>query len=147
VQNGAVTTIKLPHWEYDIREGLAPNGQRALNIIEWPRFISVVDKGDRLLLWGGYHRTYAFLSKMEPDGPEEPPLVTLITHPGVEAFFSANSTRPEVRDSVLSGCPALFEDFFNVDLCMEVSFKKRRREIRLDSANQKMWHGLVDDES
>jgi hypothetical protein len=147
VQNGTVTTIKLPHWEYDLRQGVAPNGQNMLNIIEWPRFISAVDRGDRFLLWGGYHRTYAFLSKMDPEGPAEPPLVTLITHSGVEAFFSATSTRPEVRDSVLSDCPALFEDFFNPDLFIEVSFRKRRREVRLDSATQTMWHGLVDDES
>lgn len=146
-QNGAVTTVKLPHWEYDLHEGIAPNGQKVLNIVEWPRFMAAVNTGDRLLLWGGYHRTYAFLSQTEPEGPEEPPLVTLITSPASDAFFSATSARPAVRDSVLSDCPALFEDFLDANLFMEVSFRKQRREIRFDAAAKTMWHGFVDDES
>jgi hypothetical protein len=146
-QNGAVTTIKLPHWEYDLREGIAPNGQKVLNIVEWPRFMSAVHRGDRLLLWGGYHRTYSFLSHTEPEGPEDPPLVTLITSPLSDSFFSQTSSRPVVRDSVLSDCPALFEDFLDPNLFMEVSFRKQRREIRFDSAAKTMWHGFVDDES
>jgi hypothetical protein len=146
-QNGNVTTIKLPHWEYDLREGQAPNGQKVLNIIEWPRFMSAVNRGDRLLLWGGYHRTYSFLSQTWPDGPEEPPLVTLITSPLSDAFFAQASSRPGVRDSVIGDVPALFSDFFDPELFMEVSFRKQRREIRFDSAAKTMWHGFVDDDS
>jgi len=146
-QSGDITTIKLPHFEYDLGEGIAPNGQRVLNIVEWPRFMSVVNRGDRFLLWGGYHRTYAFLSHTEPEGPEEPPLVTLITSPLSDSFFSQTSWRPTVRDSVLGDCPALFEDFLDPDLFMEVSFRKQRREIRFDAAAKTVSHGFVDDES
>jgi hypothetical protein len=151
VTNGSITLLKFPHFEYDVKTGVLPDGRPTINIVEWPRYISAVRREDRILLWGGYHRIYAFLSnsfsKTEPDGPDDPPLVTLITHPGVEQFFSAASERPDVRDCVLGDCPALFSDFFNPDLFMEVSFVKRQKQVKLDSANQTAWHGLVDIES
>jgi hypothetical protein len=127
---GATTIVELPHAEY-IVQGM-PNG---FNFIERDRYISAVEAGKRLLLWGGYHRTYAVLSQMSPDGAGGAPLLTLMTGVAeVAAFFSDRCTRPAVRDTVVGPRPALFRDFFNPDLFMEVNLRKQRYEMHIRPA-------------
>jgi hypothetical protein len=144
---GALRIIRLPHFEYDLEQRPLPNGTTNLNLQEWPRLIVAVELKDRLLLWGGYHRTYALLSQAEPDGLVAPPLVSLITNRVVDAFFSNASTRPEVRDGVLGDRPAFFCDFFDDDLCMRVQLRKQERQVRIDSASNALSFGYFDAES
>lgn len=145
-QVGPLTTIILPHFEYDVLARISANTLN-VNLAEWPRFISAVRLNDRLLLWGGYHRSYATLSHAEPEGAVEPPLVTLITSPLTTAFLGAASNRPIVRDCVLGARPALLRDFLDDGLAMSVSIRKQRRELRIDSSTRSFHHIYVDEES
>ena len=126
-QMGATIVVELPHAEFMVQA--LPHG---FNFVERDRYISVVEAGKRLLLWGGYHRTYAVLSQMSPDGAGGAPLLTLIT--GVDevaVFLSERSSRRVVRDAVIGTRPPLFRDFFNPDLFMEVDLRKQRYEMHI----------------
>jgi hypothetical protein len=144
---GQTRIITLPHWEYDLQQMKNPDGTGHIHLQEWPRLLSATQMADRMLLWGGYHRTYALLSQAEPDGLEEPPLVSLISSPTIDAFFSNASTRPEVRDTVLGDKPALFKDFFAKDLFIEVSLRKKHRQLRVDLVTKQVAFGFFDAES
>jgi len=126
-QVGNLTIVELPHAEFLLEP--MPNG---LNFRERDRYIAVVEAGNRFLLWGGYHRTYAVLSQMSPEGAGGAPLVTLIAGTAdVAGFFSLRSERPTVRDAVLGERPPLFRDFFDDDLAMQVQLLKQRVEVHI----------------
>jgi hypothetical protein len=145
--DGKAKTITLPHWEYDLQQLPKPGGGVHVNLQEWPRLLSAVKLKDRTILWGGYHRTYALLSQTEPEGLDDPPLVSLISSPAVDAFFSNASLRPEVRAMVLGDKPAFFGDFFNDDLVMSVALRKQERQLGVDLATNVTTFGFFDAES
>jgi hypothetical protein len=126
-QSGATTIVELPHAEFVVEQI-----QNGLNFRERDRYIAVIEAGSRFLLWGGYHRTYAVLSQMSPDGAGGAPLLTLMAGtPDVAGFFSLRSERPTVRDAVLGERPPLFRDFFDADLSIEVQLLKQRVEVHV----------------
>jgi hypothetical protein len=124
-----VIIIELPHAEF-IYKGHA-NGRVELE--ELARFIAVTNLDDRMMLWGGYHRTYGVANQASPDAPERVLLVTL-TEGDADLFLGPDSRRPEVRDLVLGERPPIFADFFNDELCMSVNLRKQRPE----------WHVQTD---
>jgi len=144
------TIVELPHAEYMVQA--LPNG---FNFVERDRYISVVQAGKRLLLWGGYHRTYAVLSQMSPEGAGGGPLLVLMTGVNeVADFLSDRSSRLAVRDAVMGPRPPLFRDFFNPDLFMEVNLRKQRYEMHIQPVAPIVAPGMfrcdpvwVDDES
>src|SRR5882724_3060806 len=127
-QQGTKTILKMPHFEFETKA--RPGG---FDINERGRFISVVEANDRLLLWAGYHRTYAVLSQMAPDADGEAPLLILMN--GVEEedrFLGVDSLRPFVRDAILCDRPPVFADFFDPNLAMEVNLIQQRMEIHIE---------------
>jgi hypothetical protein len=149
-QKGNLTMVELPHAEFLVQA--FPWG---FNFIERDRYISAVKAGKRSLLWGGYHRTYAVLSQMSPDGAGGAPLLTLMTGVAeVADFFSERCARSLVRDAVMGERPPLFRDFFNPDLFMEVNLRKQRYEMHIQPVAPIVAPGMircdpvwVDDES
>jgi len=122
--------VDLPHPEYIIipsQAGLQTNFQ----FQERDRYILAVrTPGDRLLLWGGYHRTHAVLCHMAGEAAGVAPLLTVMTGiPEVELFFARPSP---VRDSVLGDRPALLRDFLDENLFMTVNLRKRRARGRIE---------------
>jgi hypothetical protein len=132
---GAVI-IELPHPEFGCKRH--PNGQ--IEIQEAARFISVADLDDRILLWAGYHRTYAVASQTSPDATERVLLVTLIDG-DADRFLAPDSDRREVRDTVLGERPAIFADFFDDALCMTVNLRRQRPEwhVPTDGPEAKLY--------
>lgn len=143
------TVIDLPHFEF--KPVPVPGG---FTFREWDRYITAAPcpAKDRLLLWAGYHRTYALFTLCQGagDAAGAAPLLTVMTGmPDVLAFFGGTA-RASVRDAVLGQKPALFCDFFDPDLFICVNLRKKRAEGRIDLVKPgKLRGGVfpVDDES
>jgi hypothetical protein len=143
VRRGAgVTIIDVPHCEFGIN--FLPNNN--FQLFEFARFISAADLSDRTLLWAGYHRTYAVASQIVPEGTVRSLLATLVVN-DPDRFLSVDSERPEVRDTVRGERPALFRDFFNEDLCMNVRLRKLRVELHVPDNSRTCLTKWEDDES
>jgi hypothetical protein len=125
-RTGKDITIALPHFEFLL--GAQAGG---IALVEQPGYISAVKLTDRMLLWAGYHRTYAFCSQMVPEADGTPvPLITLMEGAGdVDRFLGAGSPEPELRDAVLGDRPPMFRDFLDTELCITLMLRKQRREI------------------
>lgn len=124
--NANLFAVDLPHSEYVI----IPN-PKGVHLQERDRYIVIVpNPEDRLVLWGGYHRTHAVLCQMAGDAAGVAPLLTVMTGiPEVEQFFARPS--PE-RDTVLGERPALLRDFFNEELFISVNLQRTRAEARIE---------------
>jgi hypothetical protein len=98
------------------------------------RFVTATElENDRLLLWSGYHRSYAWATNAEPDGTECPTLVALTENTvappivGIETPF----------DRLVRGLrPPVFADFFDERFFMHVRLPKKKfqMQIRADLA-------------
>jgi hypothetical protein len=119
-------TVDLPHYEYVVQ----PNAS-GFSIKERDRYITAVRTADnRLVLWGGYHRTYALLCQLAGEAAGGAPLLTVMTGiPEADEFFAKPSA---VRDAVLGERPALLRDFLDENLFMAVNLRKRRAEARIE---------------
>ena len=93
-------------------------------VIETARHISVTAYQDRMLLWAGYHRSYAFMDKENPEGIERSLLVALTTD--ADFLLSPESPNQGLRAIVCGLRPALFRDFFAGNLFMTVNLKRKR---------------------
>jgi hypothetical protein len=123
--------VDLPHFEFTILPVGVVNGQVQCQITEWDRYITAfVAVENRLVLWGGYHRTYALLCQLAGDASGGAPLITVTTGmPDVLNFLSKPSF---VRDAVLGERPALLRDFLDEELFIEVNLRKRRAQGRVE---------------
>jgi hypothetical protein len=129
--NSKIQAIDLPHFEFTLLPVGMVNGQIQCQVVEWDRYITAfsTDQG-RMVLWGGYHRTYALLCQLAGDASGGAPLVTVMTGmPDVVNFL----TKPSfVRDTVLGDRPALLRDFLDEELFIEVDLRKRRAQGRIE---------------
>ena len=140
--------VDLPHPEYTIITRLI-NGQPNFEIKERDRYIlAVKTPSDRLVLWGGYHRTHALLCHIGGDAEAVAPLVTVMTGiPEVENFFARPSF---TREAMLGDRPALLRDFLDEDLFIIVNLRKRRARARIEhrgGGNFQWKIDLVNDDS
>jgi hypothetical protein len=136
------TIIELPHGEFRI--GLGPDKRPAVQ--ELAHHIAINEFDGRLLLWAGYHRTYAVTLASQANPEEIERLVpAVLTTDADDAFLDAMARFSEKRDMVRGTCPALFRDFFDSDLCLAIKLRKRRPQFEIDLTGTKMvW---VDDDS
>jgi hypothetical protein len=140
--------IDLPHMEFVPVP--VPGG---FTFQERDRYITAVmtPSGNRTMLWGGYHRTYALLVLRQAGGEAAgaAPLLTVMTGiPEVGDFFTG-SKRVSVRKAVLGERPALLRDFLDGDLFIEVNLRKKRAEGRIERVIPTKLRGgvfQVDDE-
>ena len=123
--------VDLPHAEFvpipiNVVNHLAP-----FTFKERDRYVTAVrTNGNRVLLWGGYHRVYALLRHMAGDAAGGAPLLTVMTGiPEVENFLNKPSF---LRETVLGGRPALLRDFLDDELFMTVDLRKKRAEGRIE---------------
>jgi hypothetical protein len=125
---GDTIKISLPHAEHMI--AFQPDG--AFRIHQGAGFVSVVDLGGgRLLLKAGYHRSFAFAraAMNEPEAKDRCELVALTTSlpPPLMPTFPHQG----LRTTVLGSRAPLFSDFFNEDLVMAVTLRKKKWEAHL----------------
>jgi|SRR5580704_3395687 hypothetical protein len=125
---GKLLKVDLPHAEF---VPLAIPG--GFTFRERDRYVTGADlNGGRMMLWSGYHRTYAIelLRQAGGDAAGAAPLLTVMTGmPDVQGFLAS---RTAVRDCVLGERPALLRDFLDPDLCVTVNLRKTRAEGRIE---------------
>jgi hypothetical protein len=119
--------IDLPHFEF------VPivRGDGSVDFKERDRYVQVVPTpNNRLLLWGGYHRTHTVLCQLGGDAAAVAPLLTVMRGIAeVDRFFSRSSPR---RDAVLGECPPLLRDFLDEELFITVNLQKTRAVGRVE---------------
>jgi len=113
--------VDVPHGEFAFAFN---QGTSQFYIMELARHISVTAFQDRMLLWAGYHRSYAFIANTNPEGIERSLLVALTTD--ADFLVSAQSPNQGLRAMVCGLRPPLFRDFFDDALFMEVNLKRKR---------------------
>jgi hypothetical protein len=111
--------VAVPHGEF----AFVFNQQIGqFQVQELARHISVTRFQDRMLLWAGYHRSYAFMTNENPDGIERSLLVALTTD--ADFLVSAQSPNQGLRAVICGLRPPLFRDFLDRDLFMDVNLKE-----------------------
>lgn len=110
----------IPHAEYFAAFG--PNNQWGLQ--EGARHVSVTGVQGRMMLWAGYHRSYARVSSMAPDAIDRSLVVALTT----DGDFAVSQASPNhgLRDMLCGLRPPLFADFFDDRFFMRVPLRRRR---------------------
>ena len=114
--------LALPHAEF--RVALTPNG---LEIQQAARHISVTAFENRLLLFAGYHRSFALSALHNPEPIARSLVVVLTTD--ADSLVSPTSPYQALRDMARADRPPLFADFFEDRLCMSLRVRKRRPEL------------------
>jgi hypothetical protein len=121
----------VPHGEWvfgptsDPSKGLMP--QQAARHITMMR-----SSNNRMLLWSGYHRSYALVLSIPP---------TANVWPAFAAFSSMMISPPTGQGGVtpqgaadftiFGRRPPLFADFFDTNLCMAVQLRKKRYQLQV----------------
>lgn len=121
--------VQVPHGEF----AFVFNQQIGqFQVLELARHVSVTRFQNRMLLWAGYHRSYAFMTNENPDGMERSLLVALTTD--ADFLVSPHSPNQGLRAVICGLRPPLFRDFFDRDLFMDVNLKRKRWVLQVRSA-------------
>jgi hypothetical protein len=113
--------IAVPHGEFAFIFNQQTN---QFQVLEQARHISVTAFGDRMLLWAGYHRSYARIASANPDAMDRSLLVALTTD--ADFLVSPHSPNQGLRAMVTGLRPTFFRDFFDDTLFMRVNLKRKR---------------------
>jgi hypothetical protein len=98
-------------------------------IQEQARHVSVTAYDNRLLLWAGYHRSYARIASANPEGMDRSLLVVLTTD--ATFLFSHDSPNQGLRAMLCGLRPPLLGDFLDESLFMRVKLRRRRYELQI----------------
>lgn len=130
IQSGLnMMDVTVPHGEF----AFAFNQQVGqFQVLELARHISVTRFQDRMLLWAGYHRSYAFMDRANPEGIERSLLVALTTD--ADFLVSPQSPNQGLRAVITGLRPPLFRDFLDRRLFMDVNLKRKRWVLQVRSA-------------
>ena len=121
-----LANVEVPHGEFAfVFEQQA--GQ--FMVLETARHVSVTHVGDRMLLWAGYHRSYACMLNANPDGIDRSMLVALTTD--ADFFVSEQSPNQGLRAMVCGLRPPLFRDFLDDRFFIKVRLRKKRWELQI----------------
>lgn len=117
--------VDVPHGEFMV--AFLPNGR--FQVQEMARFVTATAFQNRLLLWAGYHRSYARTRAIAPDAIERSLLVVLTTDG--EFLVSAASPNQGLRVTLCGRRPPLFGDFFDERFFIRVPVKEKRFVVRV----------------
>jgi hypothetical protein len=122
--------IDIPHGEWLLAPCVC-NGEFHLKPGPALRHVTVIQpEPDRLLLWSGYHRSYARALIAHPDGIELPALVAFAENVVVPPI-AGNET---AFDRLVRGPrPPFFADFFDDRLFMRVALRRKRFQMQIRS--------------
>lgn len=121
--------VPVPHGEFAFMFNQA-NSQ--FGVIELARHISVTPFRDRMLLFAGYHRSYAFMAKENPEGIERSLLVAVTTDG--DFLVSPQSPNQGLRVMVCGLRPAFLSDFLDETFFMEVNLRRKRFVLQIRAA-------------
>jgi hypothetical protein len=93
------------------------------------RHVNVTRFGQRMLLWAGYHRSYARMVSMAPEAIDRSLIVALTT----DGAFKVSQDSPNhgEREMLTGPRPPLFGDFFDGAFFMPVKLLKKRYELSI----------------
>ncbi|MFY9743037.1 MAG: hypothetical protein WA252_11985 [Candidatus Sulfotelmatobacter sp.] len=131
-QNGLNTAldVDLPHGEFAFLPD--QNGQFAPR--QLLRHVTVMMNGKRMWLWAGYHRSFARMLAINPAAAVPSAVVALTRNTLVPPNQPAGAAAGLPVDIGPFGRrPALFGDFFNPDLFMEVDLRRKRFQLQMRS--------------
>jgi hypothetical protein len=123
--------FELPHAEFFF----GPNSNGTFGPVQFTRHVTVMNLGARMLLWAGYHRSYARVLSTPPAATEWPALVALTSNT-IASPLGQTGVAPQLAVSdfnVFGRRAALFEDFFVDDLFMRVKLRKKRYQLQVRS--------------
>jgi hypothetical protein len=124
--------IRIPHAEF-IFTLLQPGG---FAVQELAKHINTTAFDGRLLLWSGYHRSFALMTNEYPDGRDRS-LVTVLSTDADFLLSPQDSPNQGLRDIVRGLRPPLFGDFFDERFFIPVRLRKKRCELWIRA--QTMW--------
>lgn len=119
--------IPLPHSEFVF--GLTPQG---LQLAQTGRHASVTAYEGRMVLWAGYHRSFARMACMAPEAIERSVLYALNSTPLGSPPSVAPGTQL-LRDLRGPRAP-LLRDFFDERFFIRVKLRKKRYELQIRSS-------------
>jgi hypothetical protein len=82
-----------------------------------------------MMLWAGYHRSYARMLSIAPDAMDRSLVVALTKDADLKV--STGSPNHGERKILTGPRPPLFGDFFDARFFMNVKLRKRRFELRV----------------
>ena len=124
--------IDIPHGEFTF--GLTPDGKFAP--IQFLRHVSVMNVGERMLLWKGYHRAFARMLGAASAAEDRSPLVGLIATTLFPPPTQQSGAMVAGGGAGLDifGCrPPLFSDFFTEGLFIKVRLRRKRYQLQVRS--------------
>lgn len=113
--------VSVPHGEFAF---IFIQQTHQFQILELARHVSVAVFQERMLLWAGYHRSYARIASTNPDAIDRSLLAALTTD--ADFLLSPQSPNQGLRAMVTGLRPPLLRDFFDGTLFMRVNLKRKR---------------------
>lgn len=132
LQNGFNTAldVDLPHGEF----AFLPDQGGNFSPRQLLRHVTVLQTGNRMWLWAGYHRTFAFMLAMRPTAAVPNAVVALTRNTLLPANQPAGAAGGLPDDIGPFGRrPALLGDFFNPDFFIDVNLRKKRYQLQMRS--------------
>jgi hypothetical protein len=117
--------VEIPHSEFVF--GFHPN--TGFGPQQLARHVNATAFNNRLMLWAGYHRSYARMLSMAPDAIDRS-LVVALTADGNFKVSPASPNQGE-REMLTGARPPLFSDFFTDGFFMKVKLRKKRYELQI----------------
>lgn len=131
--------IDLPHAEFFFGPG--PNG---FGPIQFLRHVTVMNVGPRMLLWAGYHRSYARMLSTTPTAADRSALFALtskiLVPPAPNPATGVTALGAGAGLDLFGLRPALLGDFFTDGLFMRVNLRRKRYQLQVRST----WVALDD---
>lgn len=122
-----IMEVDVPHGEFMM--AFLPNG--TYQVQELARFVTATAFQNRLLLWAGYHRSYARTKIMAPEAIDRSLMVVLTTDG--EFLVSAASPNQGLRVMLCGRRPPVFADFFDNRFFIQVPIREKRYMLRIRS--------------
>jgi hypothetical protein len=116
---------QLPHAEFAF--SFVPG--LGFQIQQMARHVTVTEFGNRMLLWAGYHRSFARMVSIAPDAIDRS-LVVALTTDGAFKVSPASPNHGE-REMLTGDRPPFFGDFFDPRFFMSVPLLKKRFELQI----------------
>lgn len=121
---------ELPHAEFFFGPGPA----HTLGPVQLLRCVTAMNVGRRVVLWAGYHRSYARVLSTPPTAAEWPALVAFTSNTISPPAGVVGVTHAGPLDFTIFGTrPPTFADFFDDDLRMVVKLRKKQYRLEVQA--------------
>jgi hypothetical protein len=119
-----ILEAEVPHSEFGVF--FDPEGRYTIQ--EHLRHVTVfqIPEVDRMMLWSGYHRSYARVMSTGLDPEKRPQLMVLTDKPFLDIL-----SVPSEREVLCGPTPPLFSDFFDERLYLTVKVRRQKFQVRV----------------